>query len=156
MAFRKISLQVGAKGPERWSNVPKGTQPAQTKPTDRLSGSKWHAQDGPCAVTKGSPHCDHIQEMLGQEAQGTGAPGERGPSRAGSEDRRGACQAEQRQGAPGGFRGCKGGSRAQEVGLLSRAARTPGGGSSSVAWGYLRARVGQSRVCQGPGGKLML
>ena len=25
-----------------------------------------------------------------------------------------------------------------------------------MAWGYLRAWVGQSRVCQGPGGKLML
>lgn len=136
--------------------MPKGTQPAPRQSqlwTQAVCGSEFMPRASPLRCL-GRPHCElHIQgDATGQRKPRTTRPPEKeGLPQAGSEAQE-ACQAEQEDRGPRRGSGVqKGSSRAQEAGLLSRAARTPGGGSSSVGVGYLRARVGQSRVCQGRG-----
>ena len=102
--------------------------------------------------------------MLGhREAQGlgrghSGDPRERGPSLSRLQRHEGLARQSKKTGGPRrGFRAAKGGSGAQDHrpslwGSKDAWRR----GSSSMTRGYLRVWAGQSGVCQGPGGKLML
>lgn len=146
--------------------MPEGTQPARDKAScgRRLSGSRAHAHGQSTALSRG----DHTVTAHPGDAGAEGSPGtgqgplwgprrkrafpERAPRHEGL-----ARQSKKTGGPRRGFRAAKGGSGAQDHrpslwGSKDAWRR----GSSSVTRGYLRAWVGQSGVCQGPGGKLML